>query len=443
MINILRKFFRNEDGNIAMTAGLTFPILVAMSMGALDYGTVLNRKQALDNAANTAALSAVNEAVIAYKNLEEVDLEEMIKEVAEQSFAATASNIKNISASDIKANAKVEKNTLSVEVNYSATYDTVFGKFAGKDTLSVTGEASASASAEAYMNFTFLFDVSASMGIGASIDDQQKVADVAGGCAFSCHINATDAAPSTYDKARANDAVMRIDVAREAALNTLDIITKNTTKNNQFTAGAYIFDNEVVEIANALDSRASDMRHVGNTIRDNVFMRTSHGGTDLDEAMERMAALLPEGGAGRSPDDRRQILVVLTDGVQDSALFYGGGRGGHTLDRSTRANWPYFRQSWAQYLYALDPKKCEALKEKNIEIFFVHTNYLIPIVPEWRNHVKRMYGFIDTKLEPIMPRRFEDCTENPRSVFQASTPAEIESAFNELLSQTTAPLHLN
>ena len=109
MINILRKFFRNEDGNIAMTAGLTFPILVAMSMGALDYGTVLNRKQALDNAANTAALSAVNEAVIAYKNLEEVDLEEMIKEVAEQSFAAMASNIKNISASDIKANAKVEK----------------------------------------------------------------------------------------------------------------------------------------------------------------------------------------------------------------------------------------------------------------------------------------------------------------------------------------------
>ena len=448
MFKFAKNFAKKVDGNVAITAGIVFRVLAMISLGALEYSSVLSRKQSLENAANTAALSAVNEALLAYKNSENVDLKDLITAAAKKSFMASAGAISSIDIPSFSAVAKVEKNKLSVEVNYSVNYKTIFGQFAGKDTIAIAGDSRASATTVGFTNFTFLFDVSASMGIGATRDEQLKVVDASQdvqgkSCGFACHIPEGGKSP-TYDAARAKGAVMRVDVAREAALNALDVIEDNTSQAGLYTVGAYVFDNDTYEISDPNDSRAADMNFVSNNIRNKVTMQTYGGGTDMESALAHMASIMPNSGTGRSPSDRNQVLVVFTDGVNNSTQRWEDRTRNPQwgVDLDATINNPSRHLLSGTNLYTLDQNACNQLKAKGVEVYFIYTEYLVPSVGQIGAIERNAIGFINGTLIPITEKRMETCSGDKRFVFQANTPAEIKAAFEELVVQKTKPLHL-
>ncbi|MEO0327974.1 MAG: VWA domain-containing protein [Pseudomonadota bacterium] len=437
MLNKIQKYIQDTKGSIALMSVVLIPLLLTIAAIAIDYSVVIHKRQQLQIAANNAVLSAANEANVAYVNLEDTDLDELVRVAGEAAFAASAERLGGIEIENIIVTPEIVDNSIEVDISAKASYETAMLKVAGIDTLSVGVASSAKIASASYMNFNFLFDVSASMGIGATSDDQQKVVE-ATGCAFACHINQT-LGSSPYDRARANGAEMRIDVAKSAAKDTLEIIKKNTTLDEQFTVGAYYFDNEFFTILDGSAAEATDMDYVGTQIDANIYMRSQGGGTNIENAISELATRLPNGGSGRSISDRRQIIVILTDGVENSQAFYNGQ--GWIPHEDAVPNSPFKKHAHHEINYALNPGVCQQLSDRNIDVFFIYTEYLKPQHGDFRSHDQQRFAFIENQLFNIIPDRFSTCAGDAEHVFKTTTPEEIETAFTDLLKEITAPLH--
>ncbi|HKG83124.1 MAG TPA: pilus assembly protein TadG-related protein [Beijerinckiaceae bacterium] len=55
---MIRRFGRNQRGNVAMVFGFTAPVLIGMVGAAVDYSTLSARRTELQGIADAAALSA-------------------------------------------------------------------------------------------------------------------------------------------------------------------------------------------------------------------------------------------------------------------------------------------------------------------------------------------------------------------------------------------------
>jgi len=70
--NILPMFRRDESGNVAMMAALTFGMLAILVGAAVEYSSLTNRSQDLQNATDGAVLAAARSGETDLKLLEEI-----------------------------------------------------------------------------------------------------------------------------------------------------------------------------------------------------------------------------------------------------------------------------------------------------------------------------------------------------------------------------------
>lgn len=438
MINRLAQFLKSISGNITLLTALTLPILITLAGGAIEYNLVVSQKQRLKAAADSAALAAVNEASIAYRGEHDVDLEELIETIATSTFEASISKEGILSDTLADVTANVLNNRLSVDVQFSANYDSIITGLAGVDQIALSGVSSATISTASFVNINLVFDVSHSMGIGATIADQQQMGDLIN-CAFACHIGGSN--NSSYRKVQASDAQMRIDVARNAALNAINTANSITVRPDQITYSVYEFDNELHEILPIGHANASDINFVQSTIANSIELTPYDGGTNIENALQQLQSKIPRSGSGSNSEDRLQYVVVLTDGVESTqARLQSGGWIQHP---DAIINSPSRRHAHHEVNYALNSDVCNYYNANNIDLYFIYTEYDYPGSGNFSGHNQQRFGFIQDTLFPIIPDRFESCTQEPRNLLKASTPAEISKTFSEILGDIATPLRLN
>lgn len=426
------------DGNVAMISAIAFPVVLMFGIGAVDYGIMSKSVQDLKQAASAAALAAVNEAQIAFTAQEDVDIEELMEETALRVFASRTEGLNFTDVKGVTVVSEQSGNRLTAEVNYSAEYSPQVMNLVGPDVYKISDSQRAIVSTSSYLNINLIFDVSGSMGIGSTPEDQVLVAE-ATGCAFACHTNSARG-NSSYDRARANGATMRIDTAREAAINAVESIRDTVTMDDQVTFGLYKFSNEPVEIMGSSDARASDFNHVKSMIESEVQMDIYGTGTNVELAMANMLTTIPASGTGRTEDDRVQYIIVLTDGVENTqSCMPGACWKPHYL---ANVNEPSKKHANHEINYAPSTAPCVALKEMGANIFFINTEYIVPTTGHISGHNVNRFDFIENTLHDLVDERMKECTGSADQVVRTNTPAQIATAFEDVLGDVTSPLRL-
>lgn len=423
------RFKASVKGSVSMITALTTPVMILAAGFSLDYGLAMNAQKELKAAADTAALGALNEARVAYLNQEDVDLQELVKLATEKIFATRAEKFKFLDISSIRVEPSIINNVFSNKVTYAAKYKTHLMKHAGVDKIELRGTSKATVTTTAYVNINFLFDVSASMGIGATKQDQQIMLNTIS-CAFACHID-RPGSPGTYTRARDAGATMRIDVARNAAIRALRQIENNATVKDQVTFGVTTFSHSSNTLVPAGDPKAADYDYVTSRMSSGVHLTKTEGGTSIESAIKAIAEKTPKSGTGLTPDNRIQYLIVMTDGVEDQRSFNRFGH--HSIDRRQKTNNPYH-----SHIHGMSASSCAALHKKGVGVFFVYTEYLRPQVGG--NH--SLFSFIEGHLHDILPTRFAQCTGDSDRVVKTTTSAQIEKAFDTIVGDITSPLRL-
>ena len=435
---IIKKLPGDRRGNFAILTALVLPLVMFGTGAAIDYGLAVHTHQKLKSAAESAVLGAVSEAQMAYIGQENVDLEELIESSAKELFMASIGALAFTEVTDVKVTPKINKNEISASIDYDADYSTSLVSFVGYNAIPISNNARAVVNVRSYVNINFLIDVSASMGIGATPDDQKKVASAIN-CAFACHINEARG-NSKYDKARATGANMRIDVVRDAAISAVAVSKEASEFDEQVTFGIYKFSNELTTVVSHSDARASDVNYLTTQIRDGIKMDMTNGGTNIENGIQTLGKLLPKSGSGLRADDRIQYVIVLTDGVESGQAWTKAKN--WFKHASTKQNSPYQTYAAHEVNYALNDAVCKELADKDIGAYFIYTEYLEPVFGEFGDHDKQRFGFVTKSLFPIIPTRFSDCTGNPDHVLKASTPEEIDKEFTQIVKGLSAPLRL-
>lgn len=439
IIKTLDQFKTAVNGSVATVTAVSVPVLLLSAGFALDYGLAMDADKEIQAAADAAALGALNEARIAYLNNEDVDLKELIEASTREIFANRTEKFKFVDISSVKIEPSIIDNMLSNKVAYSARYNTRLMNHAGVDYVELGGTARATVATTSYININFVFDVSASMGIGATPNDQ-KIMDQAIGCAFACHVGSTPGSNSSYDTARNAGASMRIDVARQSAINAISTIEANIDADEQVTFGLTAFSNDVIDILDSSDSRASDINYVKQRINQSVFMTREGGGTNIERALEEVFAKIPKSGTGATPESRLQYVIVLTDGVESTQALTSAGK--WIQHPEADLNTPFRRHATHEVNYALNAAVCDGMRRRDIKTYFIYTEYVEPSFGDFHNHDQQRFGFIEDELFDIIPDRFSECAGGRNFVVNADTPQEIDSAFLEIVGEISNPLRL-
>lgn len=437
MLALLRRFGRDTAGNFAIMAGLLVPLMLVATGAAVDFGIALTASQRLNAAANGAVLAALSEVQVGTE-LGETATEKDIEEAVENFFLSSVTNIPLTTLSAVTPQATIVRNQITATLTYEADYQTTMMVLFGRDVVPISNRAQATVTLRSYININILVDTSQSMGIGATSADQQLVAQ-ATGCAFACHINQARGS-SSYDAARQNGATMRIDVARSAVTSAVDTIVAAEEFPGQVTMGLYRFSNELTEILSPTHARSADAAYIKSLAQSQINLDMTYGGTNIEEALRQISSRIPTGGSGGAPNDRIQYVVVVTDGVESGQAWLASK--GWFLHSRAFPNIPSKAYAKHEVNYALKSSVCDTLRQSDIGLYFIYTEYLEPKFGQISSHDHNRFDFISASLFPIIPARMEACTGSADHVLKASSPAEINAAFVSIANKLSSPLRL-
>jgi Flp pilus assembly protein TadG len=212
----MSRWFKLGDrhGNVALIVALCAPIMMLMVGGAIDYGYALNINQRLNEAADTAVLSAISPSIAQGAGTYALAYPNAMRNVANQTFATnkfalpiTVNSAVNISTSTSSTNIVSYTATLT----YTASVPTFFAGLIGMPYISISGHAQATTTPLVYIRYYILIDNSQSMGIGATATDMQNLyTRIANngqgtggekGCVFGCHVAESTQTHSNEDYA--------------------------------------------------------------------------------------------------------------------------------------------------------------------------------------------------------------------------------------------------
>lgn len=437
MLDRIRLFIRDTSGNFAIMTALLLPVILIAVGAAIDIGLALTARERLNAAASGAVLAALSEVQVGAEQGDAIT-EKAVEQAMEGFFSSNSANIPLTELSSVTPSAEIVKNEIFATIRYEAEYATTIMSLFGRPQIPLSYEAHATVTLRSYININILVDTSQSMGIGATDNDQRLVAQ-ATGCAFACHINQARG-NSSYDRARQQGAVMRIDVARTAVASAVDTIAAAEEFPDQVSVGLFRFSNQLTEILSPTNWRATDTAYVKSQAQSQINLDLTYGGTNIENALRQIAARIPAGGGGGSADDRIQYVVVVTDGVESGQAWLSNKDWFYYTGNTPNAPSKWYAAH--EVNYALNSNVCTALRNSGVEIYFIYTEYLEPRYGTISGHDRGRFDFVSNTLFPIIPARLATCAGGADKVLKASSPAEINAAFVAIARKLSSPLRL-
>jgi Flp pilus assembly protein TadG len=205
LLDLIRRFGRDQRGNMALTfAIVSVPLLTAVG-AASDYSLATRMRAKLQSAADAAAVASISQqspgflAAAAMTSDGTVAAGVTDANKVFNGIMATITGYTNLSETATVTKTGVR---LASNVTFTAQVPTVFMKIAGFPTMTVTGSSSASGALPPFLDFYLLLDVSGSMGLPSTPSEAQRMQWVSPdnfvqyptGCTLACHFTAQNSA---------------------------------------------------------------------------------------------------------------------------------------------------------------------------------------------------------------------------------------------------------
>lgn len=365
----IREFVESRSGNFAISAVfLAVPILISAGM-AMDYTQAVAEKTKLMAAADAAAIGALSTQSVGVLAAIDTSKDGEITVGSEDARKLFLGQLSNYTAAQLSSlNIKVIKTGTHLKsyVDFTVNVPTSFSGLVGKNSIAVSGKATAVYDTGSYVDFYMLLDNTPSMGVGATYDDIAKMeSNTTDHCAFACHD--VKNANSYYNLAKNLGVEMRIDVVREAT-KKLTETAKDPSYHNQYRMAVYTFgdaawDRKLTQISDL----SSDMDAV-KTAAGKIDLMSVPGqnynndqDTDFDGAFKQMNAMISKVGDGSSAKKAQPVIFFVSDGVTDSDK-------GASCTKPTKGN---RCQEPIDYTHV-----CDVLKKRGVKIAVLYTTYL-------------------------------------------------------------------
>lgn len=410
---------------VALVSALTLaPILGCIGL-AVDFGFVTQARVTLDLAADTAALSAVKAASNAASS-GNANPAAFGAAAAQQWFLAQAQLLPNVTAATPVINVTQNGTVFFASVAYKAEVSLSFGAMFGVRTASVANTAVSTMTSNTFVDVNFLLDNSGSMllasteaGIGQlndlTMNFKGAVPNGLAGlrCAFACHWQTDPTKDDYYSVARTNGIQLRTDVLKLAvnsALATMYTLQKNAVP-DQFGVGVITFDNALQQVypIGAPGTTTTDITDAAASLPAiPVPCCKDVANTDFPAIMASLAAVAPTSGDGTTPAKRKKVLIIITDGMTD----YG--------DRQIPDHKGPFQ-----------PISCAGMKALGYSVYVLYTPYSHDSLALPFDNAP-LVAFL-TPSPSIMDNNLQQCASSPDNFKDASAPADIITALNQLL----------
>ena len=290
----------------------------------------------------------------------------------------------------------------------------------GIKTQPYTGLAKAALGPELYTDIHIVVDVSGSMGIGATAADQQILQTVTG-CAIACHYDNNTGQRNTLAQARASGAKMRIDVVRDALAAALKTIPNTGTTR----VAIYGLSSSLMTLLPLTSDIAAATAAAAAVDLTDQYRQ---GGTNITYTLNQLAAKLSSTGNGLTPLSATGIVMLATDGVQDSSILYTPDSNGlfhYSSSPADNPNYVLFSPTYSQLgIQGTDPSACSPIKAKGYTMMTLETVYLTPAGASGDGR----YQFISGTLAPNITSNLQSCASSKSMAFSATSSSEIAQA---------------
>ena len=386
-------FISDRSGNFGiMTALLLVPLVGAAGM-AVDFAHALSLRTQLYAAADAAAVGSISEksgAVAAAMSMTGDGTISLGKADARSIFMSQISGELSDVPVDLGINVTKAANKLNSQVSFTATVPTTFMRVLGRDSISISGTATAEYQTASFMDFYILLDNTPSMGVGATATDVSKMEkNTSDTCAFACH--ETQNNNNYYNLAKTLGVSMRIDVVRQATKELTQTAKSARVSSNQFRMGVYTFGTKAEDANLTTISDPTDDLDKVRSYTDAVDLMTipyqgynNDQQTSFDSALTQMKTIITTPGDGSTSTTPQKILFFVSDGVGDSQKPKGCTK----KLTGNRCQEP------------IDTSFCQPLKDKGIRVAVLYTTYLPLPKNSWYNTwIAPFQNEIPTKMQ--------------------------------------------
>ncbi len=425
---------RDRKGAVAVICGLSIMPLLALIAAAVDFSILTTDKARLDQALDSAALSATTTA----SNLLAGGTSTSSAITQAQNFAAARFNaqiatMNSATVSNVTATVAVSGANVTASMNYTANYPTELMQLFGIANVPITGSVSTQLSTAPYADIHVLMDVSGSMAIGSTQSDMDKLqalsvgykpsgplpsnVDAGSGCSFACHW--TNSYPDYYSLARSKGITLRIDVLRSAVTNLVSTLS-SLNQNNLFRLALYTFNSTTTTIYalnQNITGASGAMPNIAVGVNDCTNGPAPCAETNYDSAVTTVSNTIGRSGDGTGPSSPRKYMFIITDGVVD--YYAGTGRS----------------------IYASDSAVCTQAKASGVTVMVLWTPY-VPLVTPYIPVSNSFYqSYVAPFYSNIWPN-LQACASSPSLAWQATDTAGVNAALTQMLAiATKSPSH--
>ncbi|MCW2317492.1 Flp pilus assembly protein TadG [Rhodoblastus acidophilus] len=456
---LLRRFRRNDSGNVFILTALAILPLVGLVGLAMDYSSGLTARSQLDGALDAAVISAIATTTAEIQN--GVTANTAIADGQAQGlkdFKSNAGKYGILAGQTPAVTVAVDNQNINGTGSYQATIPLNFGKLFNLSSYNVNGSARSTLKMPQYLDFYVMVDVSASMGAAATSGEQARLAkknpdqkaEYPTGCTLACHFTTYKACDGKmcqgFILTRANGDItsicktagdsspciqLRLDAIGVAMTNLLQEAKKVSDANaisNEFRIGIYPFivhmngnyqpiSNDLTGVvtnkANGIPSLLDTGDSTGVNAWDGTHMGS--GGTNINNALNEMYSKLPTTqGTGLSASSTKPFVFLITDGAQDNQIMY-----------NSAGSW-----SGSNHATTLTPSYCTTLKTRaTLAILYVP---YVKITNPNPNFAGDEDGYANKNIPNIAPS-LQSCA-TPGQYYTAETPEGINAALLQMFA---------
>lgn len=412
------RFVRAQAGNVVILfAALSVPILFAAG-AAVDYGRRNAAKAQLDAAVDAAVLGVISQKTNTITSA--------MLDSARTQFMADAAKVPGVTITSFVPVPNPGATQLGLTASYTADVRTTLGSMMNVGKMKIAGQSGSVRNVAQYIDFYLLLDNSPSMGLAATATDIANMKLVAGGCAFACHLlksNGKEDPSDNYNIAMKNNIKLRIHVLRDAVANLVDSAKSSMSLFQQFRMEVWTFSDiqtRLIQLTTNLDqvktaSGQIDLAYSYQDQRDNQ--------TAYERAVTKMTGVIPASGDGVTAAAPIRFLFFVTDGVQDTPID-------GTMTNASAG----FKINNNRFISAINPATCKAMKDNNIKIGIIYTQYL----PLYDNSFYNSYVKpFENNIGPLL----KSCATDGL-YFPVTTNGDINQAMQQLFSAALASVRI-
>ncbi len=238
LMALLPRFRRDRRADIAIIFAIALvPILIAIGC-AVDYSMATRMKAKLQSAADAASVASISAKSPGYLAATAMSANGSVPAAVTDANNVFNGNMSGIGGfSNLALVSTVTKTgvTLISNVQFSAQVPVTFMKIVGYTALTVTGASTSTASLPLYLDFYLMLDVSSSMGLPSTNNEQTRLAAVnpdnfgnyPGGCTLACHFATTDVCTNGSQKYNTNNYCMGYPISRVSYSGYQRLISQN------------------------------------------------------------------------------------------------------------------------------------------------------------------------------------------------------------------------